>query len=253
MKKSEEERNLEVIKENKSAFLTKVNHDIRTPLNGITGLLYLMRKSLNNPEKMEGYLDKIETASEELKVQLELLLNLADMVESSINLNDRRIDLHEFAEKENKLASTGENQEKPNGEGQDILCGKKVLVVEDNEINRVIVHEILESWGCEVLQAEDGIEAVRAFKNSSINEIDFILMDIRMPYMNGREAAKKIRSMGRSDAETVVIIALTANTYQSEIDKVKEAGMDGIITKPLHVSALHRIMSVMAKKAGIKI
>ena len=63
-----------------------------------------------------------------------------------------------------------------------------------------------------------------------------------MPYMNGYEAAKRIRGMSREDAGKVVIIALTANTYQAEIEKVKEAGMDGIITKPLHVSALRHLM-----------
>lgn len=206
-------------KENNEIILEKVNHDIRTPLNGITGLLYLMRQNLHDPLKMEEYLDKLETVSEELKYQLELLLDLEGILEADAGLD---------------LADAPE----------DALYGKKVLIVEDNEINRVIVREILESWGCRILQVTDGLEAVKAFESSRMEEIDYILMDIRMPYMNGYEAAKKIRSLGREDARRVVIIALTANTYQAEINKVKQAGMDGIITKPLHVSALRRLMIV---------
>lgn len=206
--------------ENREVFWEKVNHDIRTPLNGISGLLYLMRQNLHDPNKMEEYLDKIEASSEELKYQLESLLKLEGITESGLD-----------AEKIDVAAKAG-----------DVLYGKKILIVEDNEINRVIVREILESWGCTILQAADGLEAIKIFADSGNEEIDFILMDIRMPYMNGYEAAKRIRGMRRKDAGKVVIIALTANTYQAEIEKVKESGMDGIITKPLHVSALRHLM-----------
>ena len=206
--------------ENERIFWEKVNHDIRTPLNGISGLLYLMRQNLHDPNKMEEYLDKIEASAEELKYQLALLLNLEGIMEPG--LYEDKVEAAVMAE--------------------DVLHGKNILIVEDNEINRVIVREILESWGCTTLQAVDGLEATKIFEDSGNGEKDFILMDIRMPYMNGYEAAKRIRGMSREDAGKVVIIALTANTYQAEIEKVKEAGMDGIITKPLHVSALRHLM-----------
>lgn len=243
MKKTEQQKN---IKENRAAFLAKINHDIRTPLNGISGLIYLMRQNLCDPEKLEEYLEKLESASENLKYQLESLLNAVEITESSVKLSEKSIELQE-TEKAAYKPKLSARLKSSHDDGKDALDGKKVLIVEDNEINRMIVREILGSWGCRTLQTADGLEAVKVFENSGNEEIDFILMDIRMPYMNGYEAAKKIRSMKRGDASKVIIIALTANTYQAELDKVKEAGMDGIITKPLPVSALYHLMSTMAE------
>ena len=81
--------------ENERIFWEKVNHDIRTPLNGISGLLYLMRQNLHDPNKMEEYLDKIEASAEELKYQLALLLNLEGIMEPG--LYEDKVDAAEMA------------------------------------------------------------------------------------------------------------------------------------------------------------
>lgn len=225
----------------KESLLSQMHHDIRTPLNGITGLIYLMRQSLDNPQKTEAYLGKLESAAEELKKQMETIFQLSLLAEKGADQIRETIDLTEIAAGGCTTGqSVGLNEEQS-------LSGKRVLIVEDNEINLVITSEILEGWGCIITTARDGMEAVKKFRESREDTFDFILMDIRMPYMDGYEAAKNIRVLKRNDAQEVIIIALTANAYQTESERIKTAGMDGIITKPLHVSALKHLMCMKVK------
>ena len=89
--------------------------------------------------------------------------------------------------------------------------GMRILLAEDNELNMEIAEFLLTNAGAEIIKASNGKEAVEAFKKSGIGEIDVILMDIMMPVMNGLEATREIRTMNRSDASAVVIVAMTAN------------------------------------------
>jgi signal transduction histidine kinase/CheY-like chemotaxis protein len=91
--------------------------------------------------------------------------------------------------------------------------GRKILLVDDVEINRMIVATMIEGTGAEIIEADDGVTAVEVFKNSAIGEIDIILMDVQMPTMDGYEASGVIRELQRPDAATVPIIALTANAF----------------------------------------
>lgn len=113
-----------------------------------------------------------------------------------------------------------------------------VLVADDNEINREIACEILHGKGYRTVEAVQGKEAVAIFEKSSPGSISRILMDIRMPVMDGYEAARSIRGMDRADAETVRIIALTANAFKEELERAEKAGMDSVITKPVDVEQL---------------
>jgi signal transduction histidine kinase/ActR/RegA family two-component response regulator len=123
--------------------------------------------------------------------------------------------------------------EEESGKKEDVLDGMKILLVEDNDLNREIASYILTAGGASVTEAVNGREAVGIFAESDEEEFDVILMDIMMPVMDGLEATRQIRALARKDAGQVKIIAMTANAYQEDVLKAKEAGMDGYLTKPL--------------------
>ena len=118
------------------------------------------------------------------------------------------------------------------------LQGKRILAVEDNEINRMIVVSILEAQGCELTEARNGQEALEAFEGNPPQYFDLILMDIQMPVMDGYEATKRIRALPRPDAGTVSIIAMTANAFSEDVERALSAGMDDVTTKPLDIKLL---------------
>lgn len=118
------------------------------------------------------------------------------------------------------------------------LQGKKVLLVEDNELNMEVSEFLFVNEGAVVIRAYNGREAVEIFKESLPGEFDLVLMDIMMPVMNGMEAAKAIRGMKRADAATVPIFAITANTYMGDVEKYRSAGMDEYFFKPFEADEL---------------
>lgn len=112
--------------------------------------------------------------------------------------------------------------------------GKRILLVEDNELNREIAEELIGVTGASVESAEDGVQAVEMFKESAEGYYDLILMDVQMPHMDGYEATRCIRALGRSDAQKVPIFAMTANAFAEDVQKSREAGMNAHISKPLN-------------------
>lgn len=118
------------------------------------------------------------------------------------------------------------------------LNGKKLLLAEDNELNREIAVELLNMHGLLVETAENGLIAANKFESSAPGEYSGILMDIQMPVMDGYKAARKIRSLERDDARTIPILALTANAFASDIGKAHSAGMNDHIAKPIDVGRL---------------
>ena len=120
------------------------------------------------------------------------------------------------------------------------FAGKKILLVEDNEMNREIATEILEEAGLLVETAEDGSLAVKAVEEKGTDAFDFILMDIQMPVMDGYEATKAIRSLPGGDQ--VTIIALSANAFEEDIQKSLSMGMNAHVAKPVDVHVLFETM-----------
>jgi Signal transduction histidine kinase len=114
--------------------------------------------------------------------------------------------------------------------------GKKVLLVEDNEMNREIAEEILDEAGLIVETAEDGEQAVKAVLNNGMYYYDFILMDIQMPVMNGYEATRAIRSL--PNGNSITIIALSANAFEEDRQKSLDEGMNAHIAKPINIKEL---------------
>ena len=128
------------------------------------------------------------------------------------------------------------NEEPDAGEPESIamLAGERVLLVDDNELNRAVLKEILVDHGLIVEEAGNGSEAVAAVKEKEPGYYHFILMDIEMPVMNGLEATKAIRTMqNRPDARTIPIVAMTANAFAEDVQASLDAGMNGHLAKPI--------------------
>lgn len=120
----------------------------------------------------------------------------------------------------------------------------KIMLVEDNELNKEIATELLKEQGAIVTQVANGAEAVRLFKNSPKGSFDVILMDVMMPVMDGLEATRKIRALDRIDAATIPIIALTANAFYEDVKKCIESGMNAHLSKPLEIE---RVVEMIVK------
>ncbi len=116
--------------------------------------------------------------------------------------------------------------------------GVRVLLVEDNELNREIAVELLEGEGFVVEQAFDGADAIRKLENSEEGYYRVVLMDIQMPVLNGYEATRQIRAMGRRDLATIPIIAMTANAFEEDRELAMKSGMNDHLAKPVRVDEL---------------
>lgn len=125
---------------------------------------------------------------------------------------------------------------------QSSLEGRRILLVEDNELNREIAVELLGMYGFLIDEAENGQIAVERFKASAPGTYDCILMDIQMPVMNGYQASETIRKLKKEDARKIPILALTANAFASDIGKAHSAGMNDHIAKPIEVDRLIETM-----------
>ncbi len=137
-------------------------------------------------------------------------------------------------------------------ENSETLIGSKILLVEDNEINRQSAKELLEADGATVTTAENGRIALKLFSESKPNHYDAILMDIMMPVMNGIEATKAIRSLDRSDAAITPIIALTANAFEEDVRKSLAAGMNAHLTKPIEISRVIKTLIRCMRQKSLK-
>lgn len=112
---------------------------------------------------------------------------------------------------------------------------QRILLVDDEELNRKLCERILIREGFSVFEAENGKEAVELMAKSPSGHFDLIVMDIQMPEMNGYEATKRIRSMDREDAKKIPIIALSANDTEEDIRLSKEYGMNDHMVKPFNI------------------
>ena len=126
---------------------------------------------------------------------------------------------------------------------QEISCrGKQVLLVEDNELNLEIAVELLKYARLNITTAKNGLEGLDKFKAAPPGTYALILMDIQMPVMNGLEAAKAIRALPVNDAQTVPIVAMTANAFPEDIAATLQAGMNEHLSKPIDLEQFHSIL-----------
>ena len=204
-------KELEVANQN-TEFCKKSLRDLRTELNSAVGYAELIRR---HGSKEEEYLEKL------------------NMVQANMG---RTISyaLGEGLEDENDLDEYEELEE---------LEGKRVLVVEDNELNRKIMKEILVDHGLIVEEADNGRNAFLSVKNNVPGYYQFVLMDIEMPEMDGYDATMKIRKLQNRIRANVPIIALTVNAVAENRERASAVGMDGFLVKPASSARLLRILS----------
>lgn len=123
------------------------------------------------------------------------------------------------------------------------LEGKRILLVEDIEINRIILCELLASTNVDIDEVENGQVAVEVFNQAEPGTYDLIFMDIQMPVLNGYDSTKAIRALDHKDAKTIPIIAMTANAYKEDVEQAHACGMNGHLAKPVDLNAIYAILN----------
>lgn len=194
-------------------FHKKSLRDLRTELNSAVGYAELGRQ---HGSKAEEYIEKIQF----------VLFNMDSAIAYSLG---ETLDDEPYSE-------TLENIE--------MLVGRRVLLVDDNDLNREIMKEVLVSHGLVVEEAENGREAVEAVKTQEPGYFHFILMDVEMPVMDGYESTMRIRKLPNRIRANVPIIALTANACPENRERAKDVGMDDFLAKPVNSA---RMLSSLVK------
>lgn len=120
----------------------------------------------------------------------------------------------------------------------------RILLAENNSLNREIAHTLLEENGAVITEAVDGRQAVEQFQKNPPHTFDVILMDVMMPNVDGLTATRTIRAMERPDAAEIPIIAMTANAFYEDIQRTRQAGMNAHLSKPLEIE---KMLSVIAR------
>lgn len=188
---------------------------------------------------------------------LVLVKNILDMMEGEIKVESTygkgsRFTVTILLQLQREKESHNYKEEKYpqiNLEEEDI----RVLLAEDNEINREIVVELLGDIGYTVESAENGKIVLEKLKNSIPGYYSIILMDIQMPVMDGYETTRKIRSLDNKVLSHIPIVALSANAFAEDFQKSREAGMDAHVTKPINIDHLLNVMNQTIKHSGVNL
>ena len=125
------------------------------------------------------------------------------------------------------------------------FAGYKILIVDDNNMNREITQFMVEELGAKAVTTCDGKEALDTFRKSERGDFDCIIMDLMMPVMDGFEASERIRNLDREDARTIPIIPLSASSSEEDMEKAVESGMNGYLVKPVSIDLLKHTLQNM--------
>ena len=175
--------------------------------------------------------------------------SIIDMMDGEISVKTQEGEGSEFTvrlklkissadEKVSVAATAADNENEQSADSAASFAGKRILLAEDNELNREIAVTILEGFGFEVVAVTDGSEALEHIVDSAPNTYDLVLMDVQMPVMDGYEASRLIRGLGNKQRAEIPIVAMTANAFEEDRRRAKAAGMDGFITKPINLDEI---------------
>ena len=148
------------------------------------------------------------------------------------------------------LYADAPDKAEPQADAPASLAGLTLLIVEDNELNMEIAEFMVTEAGGKIIKAYDGRQAVEKFAASAVGEINVILTDVMMPKMDGLEETRRIRALDRSDAKTVPVIAMTANLFEEDIREYTDAGVTGVLPKPLNIDQLIETVTKQITKGG---
>ncbi len=204
--------------ETRVRFFTNVSRDLRTPINAILDSAGLAKEE-SDPVKVKEYVEKIGGSGRQLLTYIDDMFTTNPLDSGTPTSETAPPDLN---------ASSPDDAEK-----EAPLGPLKLLVADDNEINREIATLILETEGHTVVTAADGGEAVRMVSENEPGTFDAVLMDVQMPVMNGYEATAAIRALPDPARAKIPIIAMTANAFQEDQNAALAAGMDGYVSKPV--------------------
>lgn len=204
------------VERKKNQYFMNISYDFRTSLDILRGGLNLIANHSGERDKVEEYIRKVLPAANELTRLVE---------DNPFNREIRTVG--------NKRITTI---------SADRLKGKRMLLVEDNELNRSIARDLLEDEGIFVEEAVDGAEAVNKIVDADEGHFDFVLMDIQMANMNGYEATEAIRRLENRKKANIPIVAMTAMVSEKEREKAQNVGMNGFIKKPVDVERLIYIL-----------
>lgn len=223
------------------------------PKDDLTGLRFIVKDTGigMSPEYIPHMYDpfsqeraKLNNSTKGTGLGLPIVKSLVDAMGGSISVKSElgvgtefTVDLYFAPASRDDVTSVSEPERRRN------LKGAQILLVEDNDINIYVAQIILDRAGCIVTVAHNGQEAVDIFAASESGHFEAILMDVRMPVMDGITATEVIRAMDREDAKTVPIIAMTADAFEEQQKKTIEAGMTHHLSKPIDPSMLYHVLA----------
>lgn len=199
------------------SFAHDMSRRLREPISTMMGLIEIGDRNASDVELLTHLREKERTALAEMIRALDIITAFVQMDESSKPM------------KKSKGGISGKKRE---------ACQLKVLLVEDNEMNRDVVAFMLTSAGMNVIKAMNGLEAIERYEESVEDPFDLILMDIQMPVMDGYTATKRIRASKLAGSKSIPIIALSAGVFPKDIQNALDAGMNAHLAKPLNAEKL---------------
>lgn len=206
--------------DSKKEFLSDMSYKIRNPLNAIYGISEIVTRNIRedaNKEQILMYMEILNDSAKELQKVVEECF--AEYEKPSEQLL-----------KQEEIVVTEEDYS--------MLNNLRVMVVEDSSVSQMVVKELLEEYGARITLCNDGQEAVNIFNNSIAGSYDVILMDIKMPIMDGYEATDRIRKSNHPQASSIPIIAMTAEAFAEDIQSALKAGMNAHVAKPISLDKL---------------